>query len=134
MRWVVPQVLESLTFRATHDQVPHAEQLGDAAAASGGRPADDLLLQRCSGTERRPLPRHAAGKRCITGCSNGAGPLHVNNNHITVDTNTTTVQAAAMAAGRQISVVRDAGAAADHPVDPAYPEGLYLSNVLVSVI
>jgi 23S rRNA G2069 N7-methylase RlmK/C1962 C5-methylase RlmI len=39
-----------------------------------------------------------------------------------------------MAAGCQISVVRDAGAAADHPLDPAYPEGLYLSNVLVSVI
>ena len=42
-------------------------------------------------------------------------------------------QVAAAVAGRRITVLRDASAAADHPVDPAYPEGRYLTNVLLRV-
>lgn len=42
--------------------------------------------------------------------------------------------AAAHDAGRRLTVVRDAGAAPDHTLDPAYPEGRYLSNVLLRVL
>ncbi|KAK3025096.1 hypothetical protein RJ639_044336 [Escallonia herrerae] len=41
---------------------------------------------------------------------------------------------AASMAGRKITVVRQAGAACDHPIDPSYPEGAYLSNVLLRVL
>ncbi|OMP00168.1 Pseudouridine synthase/archaeosine transglycosylase [Corchorus capsularis] len=41
---------------------------------------------------------------------------------------------AASMAGRKITVVREAGAACDHPIDPSYPEGAYLSNVLLRVL
>lgn len=44
------------------------------------------------------------------------------------------VQAAASMAGRKITVVRQGGAACDHPIDPSYPEGAYLSNVLLRVL
>lgn len=43
-------------------------------------------------------------------------------------------QGAASVAGRKITVVRQAGAACDHPVDPSYPEGTYLSNILLRVL
>lgn len=45
-----------------------------------------------------------------------------------------TLQAAASMAGRKITVVRQGGAACDHPIDPSYPEGAYLSNVLLRVL
>ncbi|XP_047249375.1 ribosomal RNA large subunit methyltransferase I isoform X3 [Capsicum annuum] len=41
---------------------------------------------------------------------------------------------AASMAGRKITVVRQAGAACDHPIDPAYPEGEYLTNILLRVL
>lgn len=44
-----------------------------------------------------------------------------------------TVQEAAKSAGRHISVLRSAGAAPDHPIDPGYPEGAYLKNLLLLV-
>lgn len=37
-------------------------------------------------------------------------------------------------AGRKITVVREAGAACDHPIDPAYLEGAYLTNILLRVL
>ena len=43
------------------------------------------------------------------------------------------MQEAAQQAKRRISVVREAGAAPCHPIIPAYPEGRYLTNVLVCV-
>ncbi|CAA6668650.1 unnamed protein product [Spirodela intermedia] len=43
------------------------------------------------------------------------------------------LQNAASMAGRKITVLRQAGAACDHPLDPSYPEGAYLSNVLLRV-
>lgn len=43
------------------------------------------------------------------------------------------LQGAASMAGRKITVLRQSGAACDHPVDPSYPEGAYLSNVLLRV-
>jgi 23S rRNA G2069 N7-methylase RlmK/C1962 C5-methylase RlmI len=43
------------------------------------------------------------------------------------------LRGAAKKARRRISVLRVGGAAADHPVDPGYPEGQYLTNVVVSV-
>ncbi|XP_059441498.1 uncharacterized protein LOC132173865 isoform X1 [Corylus avellana] len=45
-----------------------------------------------------------------------------------------TLQGAATMAGRKITVVRQAGAACDHPIDPSYPEGAYLSNVFLRVL
>jgi len=36
-------------------------------------------------------------------------------------------------AGRRITVLRQSGAACDHPIDPSYPEGAYLTNILVRV-
>ncbi|XP_010534774.1 PREDICTED: uncharacterized protein LOC104810275 isoform X2 [Tarenaya hassleriana] len=45
-----------------------------------------------------------------------------------------TLQSAATMAGRKITVVREAGAACDHPLDPSYPEGRYLSNALLRVL
>ncbi|XP_077221429.1 S-adenosyl-L-methionine-dependent methyltransferases superfamily protein isoform X1 [Tasmannia lanceolata] len=44
------------------------------------------------------------------------------------------LQGAASMASRKITVVRQAGAACDHPIDPAYPEGAYLSNFLLRVL
>lgn len=44
------------------------------------------------------------------------------------------VQGAASMAGRKITVVRQAGAACDHPIDLSYPQGEYLSNVLLRVL
>ncbi|KAM5586889.1 hypothetical protein ABKV19_005693 [Rosa sericea] len=44
------------------------------------------------------------------------------------------LQSAASAAGRKITVLRDAGAACDHTIDPSYPEGKYLSNILLRVL
>ncbi|TQD90940.1 hypothetical protein C1H46_023543 [Malus baccata] len=41
---------------------------------------------------------------------------------------------AASAARRKITVLRDAIAARNHPIDPSYPEGKYLSNVLPRVL
>ncbi|KAK7405431.1 hypothetical protein VNO78_06717 [Psophocarpus tetragonolobus] len=43
------------------------------------------------------------------------------------------LQAAASMAGRKITVLRHAGAACDHPIDPSYPEGAYLTNILLRV-
>ena len=43
-------------------------------------------------------------------------------------------QAAASDVGRKVAVMRQAGAACDHPIDPSYPEGAYLSNVLLRVL
>ncbi|GJP47164.1 hypothetical protein CLOM_g6391 [Closterium sp. NIES-68] len=40
---------------------------------------------------------------------------------------------AAASAGRQVTVVREAGAAPCHPIDPACPEGTYLTNLLALV-
>ncbi|XP_051194688.1 uncharacterized protein [Lolium perenne] len=45
-----------------------------------------------------------------------------------------TVQGAASMAGRKVTVLRQAGAACDHPIDPSYPEGQYLSNYLLRVM
>ncbi|CAM8883964.1 unnamed protein product [Rhodiola kirilowii] len=45
-----------------------------------------------------------------------------------------TLQGAASNAGRRITVLRQAGAACDHPIDPSYPEGEYLSNILLRVL
>lgn len=36
--------------------------------------------------------------------------------------------------GRKITFIRQAGAASDHPIDPAYPEGAYLTNILLRVL
>ncbi|XP_050371240.1 uncharacterized protein LOC126789194 [Argentina anserina] len=44
------------------------------------------------------------------------------------------LQGAASAAGRKITVLREAGAACDHTIDPSYPEGKYLSNILLRVL
>jgi 23S rRNA G2069 N7-methylase RlmK/C1962 C5-methylase RlmI len=41
--------------------------------------------------------------------------------------------AAAGDAGRRVMLLRHAGAAPDHVLDIAYPEGQYLTNVLLSV-
>ncbi|WJX87504.1 hypothetical protein P8452_69689 [Trifolium repens] len=43
------------------------------------------------------------------------------------------LQSAASTAKRKITVLRDAGAACDHPIDPSYPEGAYLTNILLRV-
>ncbi|XP_045803079.1 ribosomal RNA large subunit methyltransferase I-like isoform X2 [Trifolium pratense] len=43
------------------------------------------------------------------------------------------LQSAASMAKRKITVLRDAGAACDHPIDPSYPEGAYLTNILLRV-
>ncbi|PKI62820.1 hypothetical protein CRG98_016771 [Punica granatum] len=43
------------------------------------------------------------------------------------------LQAAAVTAGRRATIIRQAGAACDHPIDPSYPEGEYLSNILLRV-
>ena len=37
-------------------------------------------------------------------------------------------------AGRRVTVLRQAGAACDHPIDPSYPEGAYLSNIMLRVL
>ncbi|KAJ1278109.1 hypothetical protein BS78_04G054000 [Paspalum vaginatum] len=44
-----------------------------------------------------------------------------------------TIQGAASMARRKVTVLRQAGAACDHPIDLAYPEGQYLSNYLLRV-
>ncbi|MQL90473.1 hypothetical protein Taro_023062 [Colocasia esculenta] len=44
------------------------------------------------------------------------------------------LQGAALMAGRKITVLRQAGAACDHPIDPSYPEGAYLTNILLRVL
>jgi 23S rRNA G2069 N7-methylase RlmK/C1962 C5-methylase RlmI len=43
------------------------------------------------------------------------------------------LQEAAQAAGREVTVLRSAGAAMDHPVMLSYPEGRYLTAVLLAV-
>ena len=43
------------------------------------------------------------------------------------------VQEAAQVAGRRVSLLRHGGAAMDHPLDPGYPEGQYLTNLLLRV-
>ncbi|XP_021299434.1 uncharacterized protein LOC110428084 isoform X2 [Herrania umbratica] len=45
-----------------------------------------------------------------------------------------TLQGAASMAGRKITVLRQSGAACDHPIDPSYPEGAYLSNILLRIL
>lgn len=44
------------------------------------------------------------------------------------------LKAAASSVGRKITVVRRSGAACDHPIDPSYLEGAYLSNILLRVL
>ncbi|WOL17836.1 hypothetical protein Cni_G26629 [Canna indica] len=44
------------------------------------------------------------------------------------------LQGAAAMTGRRITVLRQAGAACDHPIDPSYPEGAYLTNILLRVL
>ncbi len=43
------------------------------------------------------------------------------------------MQEAARAAGRHFSILRSAGSGPDHPIDPGYPEGAYLKNILLLV-
>ncbi|KAH9302637.1 hypothetical protein KI387_014220 [Taxus chinensis] len=43
------------------------------------------------------------------------------------------LQRAASSVGRKITVLRHAGAATDHPIDPSYPEGAYLTSGSVQV-
>eukprot|EP00897_Mesotaenium_endlicherianum_P010303 jgi/Mesen1/9300/ME000060S08735 len=43
------------------------------------------------------------------------------------------LQEAAANAGRKITILRTAGAGMDHPLDPSFPEGSYLTNVLLAV-
>ena len=43
------------------------------------------------------------------------------------------VHDAALDAGRQVTVLRTSGAAADHPIHPAFAEGAYLTAVLLHV-
>ena len=38
-----------------------------------------------------------------------------------------------MALGKKLTLLRTAGAGMDHPLDPAYPEGRYLTNLLFRV-
>ncbi|KAJ8445769.1 hypothetical protein Cgig2_026096 [Carnegiea gigantea] len=44
------------------------------------------------------------------------------------------IQGAAAMADRKVTLLRQAGAASDHPIDPSYPEGAYLSNILLRVL
>lgn len=44
------------------------------------------------------------------------------------------LQGAAAMAGKKVTVLRQAGAACDHPIDPSYPEGAYLSNIMLRVL
>ncbi|KAJ8510868.1 hypothetical protein OPV22_001302 [Ensete ventricosum] len=44
------------------------------------------------------------------------------------------LQGAASMAGRRITVLRQAGVACDHPIDPSYLEGAYLTNFLLRVL
>ena len=44
------------------------------------------------------------------------------------------VKAAALRAGRQITLVREGGAACDHVLHPAYPEGRYLTTLTIRVL
>ena len=44
------------------------------------------------------------------------------------------VQEAATTVGRRVTLLRRGGAAADHPLDPACPEGEYLTNLLFRVM
>lgn len=44
------------------------------------------------------------------------------------------LQKSASSVGRKITVLRQAGAAADHPLDPSYPEGTYLTNFLLRIL
>uniref|UniRef100_A0A7C8YUN4 PUA domain-containing protein n=2 Tax=Opuntia streptacantha TaxID=393608 RepID=A0A7C8YUN4_OPUST len=44
------------------------------------------------------------------------------------------IQGAAAMADRKVTLLRQAGVASDHPIDPSYPEGAYLSNILLRVL
>jgi 23S rRNA G2069 N7-methylase RlmK/C1962 C5-methylase RlmI len=44
------------------------------------------------------------------------------------------LMSAAREVGRSITVLREAGAAPDHPLHPAYPEGRYLTAVTLRVL
>lgn len=44
------------------------------------------------------------------------------------------LQASASSAGKKITQLRYAGAASDHTIDPAYPEGVYLTNIVLNVV
>lgn len=44
------------------------------------------------------------------------------------------VQAAAAAAGRTVTLMRTVGPAADHVINPCYPEGAYLTGALFYVV
>ncbi|XP_068634068.1 uncharacterized protein [Aristolochia californica] len=44
------------------------------------------------------------------------------------------LQGAAAKARKRITVLRHSGAACDHPIDPSYPEGTYLTNILLRVL
>ncbi|KAJ4732287.1 Ribosomal RNA large subunit methyltransferase I [Rhynchospora pubera] len=44
-----------------------------------------------------------------------------------------TLQGAASMSGRRIAVLRQAGAGCDHLIDPSYPRGEYLTNILLRV-
>ena len=44
------------------------------------------------------------------------------------------LQEAARDAGKRLTVLRTAGAAADHVIQSAFPEGAYLTAVLVQVV
>lgn len=44
------------------------------------------------------------------------------------------LQDAAKRSGRRITIVRHGSAGSDHPIDPGYPEGQYLTNVVVRVL
>ena len=43
------------------------------------------------------------------------------------------IRLAAAEAGRQVTLVKQYGAAADHPINPAFPEGRYLAAYLIAV-
>ncbi|KAG0447962.1 hypothetical protein HPP92_028078 [Vanilla planifolia] len=44
------------------------------------------------------------------------------------------LQATASMSGRKITVLCHSGAGCDHPIEPSYPEGAYLTNYLLRVL
>jgi 23S rRNA G2069 N7-methylase RlmK/C1962 C5-methylase RlmI len=134
----------------------------NALALAVVRPGGLLMTCSCSGamTQSGTLQETVQVGRCwCGGCSAGASPARVGHagarlsplpsmqevrQHLAKDPflpsrrasrpfRAWLLQAAAQCAGRQLTLVREAGAAPDHPLNVSYPEGKYLSTLTFRV-
>ena len=111
------------------------------ASVQEGRQWDCIILDPPKLAPRRNDLERAKGKykklnKAALGCVRPGGLLlscTCSSAMAQTDELVAVIRQAAAEAGRQVTLVRTYGAAGDHPINPAFPEGTYLKGYLLAV-